>query len=179
VRLSPLQLLEYTFDGITVLPVKGYVADPKVSPSLVFFPGKLDLSAETGLSLLKEEKNYSDFEVSLTLRAGPREPESAPYKIQMSVRGLVRMHLTLAKDQAEERRARALVNGVSLLFGAAREMIITVTSRSVYGSFLLPSLNFSDLASLPAAAPVRPTKSRSKSNAVKMDKVRPAKARLK
>lgn len=146
-QLSSLQLLEYTFDGISVMPIEGYVADPEFSTSLVFFPGKLALSADTGLALLTEEASYSDFGVRLTLRVGPKEDGLAPYQAQVSVRGVVRMHLTQANGQAEERRVRALVNGVSLLYGAVREMVSNITSRSTHGQLLLPSLSFADLAS--------------------------------
>ena len=145
-QLSPLQLLEYTFDGVSVIPVDGYEADPAFAPGLVFFPGKLAMSADTGLALLDEKEKYSDFGVKLTLRVGPKDDAQAPYNIQISVRGVVRMHLTQADGQAEERRVRALVNGASLLYGAVREMVSTITSRSAHGSFLLPSLSFQDLA---------------------------------
>lgn len=164
-QLSPLQLLEYTFDGVSVIPVEGYEADPAFAPGLVFFPGKLAMSADTGLALLDEKEKYSDFGVKLTLRVGPKEDAQAPYNIQISVRGIVRMHLTQADGQAEERRVRALVNGASLLYGAVREMVSTVTSRSAHGPLLLPSLNFQDLAShkpdevapvaLPSSAPAK------------------------
>ncbi|UUZ62424.1 protein-export chaperone SecB [Polaromonas sp. P1-6] len=144
-QLSPLQLLEYTFDGVSVMPVDGYVADPEFSTGLVFFPGKLAMSADTGLTLLTEEVSYSDFGVRLTLRVGPKEDSLAPYQIQVAVRGVVRMHLTQDAGQ-EERRVRALVNGVSLLYGVVREMVTNITARSAHGQMLLPSLNFADLA---------------------------------
>lgn len=145
-QLSPLQLLEYTFDGVSIMPVEGYVADPEFSTGLVFFPGKLALSADTGLVLLTEEASYSDFGVRLTLRVGPKQGNNAPYQIQISVRGVVRMHLVQAAGQAEERHVRALVNGVSLLYGVVREMVSNITSRSAHGQLLLPSLSFADLA---------------------------------
>lgn len=152
-QLSPLQLLEYVFDGLSVQPVKGYQADPDVSPSLVFFPGKLSLSAEVGIDLLAEEANYSDYGVNLALKVGPKADEQAPYEVHVTVKGLVRMHLVQAEGQAEERRVRALVNGVSLLYGAVRDQVMTITSRSVHGPFLLPSVSFADLA-LPKGEPV-------------------------
>lgn len=171
-QLSPLQLLEYTFDGVSVVPVEGYKADPAFAPGLVFFPGKLAMSADTGLALLDEKEKYSDFGVKLTLRVGPKEDSQAPYNIRISVRGIVRMHLTQADGQAEERRVRALVNGASLLYGAVREMVSTITSRSAHGPLLLPSLNFQDLAKhehekvLPAALPTSgPTKRSAKAKA--------------
>ena len=161
-QLSPLQLLEYVLDGVSVVPVEGYEADPAFSPGLVFFPGKLAISADTGLALLDEKEKYSDFGVKLTLRVGPKEDAQAPYNVQVSVQGIVRMHLTQANGQAEERRVRALVNGASLLYGAVREMVSTITSRSAHGPLLLPSLSFADLASpkpdvaaLPGAVPAK------------------------
>lgn len=171
-QLSPLQLLEYTFDGVSVIPVEGYEADPAFAPGLVFFPGKLAMSADTGLALLDEKEKYSDFGVKLTLRVGPKEDAQAPYNIQVSIRGIVRMHLTQVDGQAEERRVRALVNGASLLYGAVREMVSTVTSRSAHGPLLLPSLNFQDLVRhepervMPAALPTLvPVKRRAKAKA--------------
>lgn len=146
-QLSPLQLLEYTFDCVSVTPVVGYEADPAFAPGLVFFPGKLAMSADTALALLDEKEKYSDFGIKLNLRVGPKEDAQAPYSIQVSVRGIVRMHLTQVKGQAEERRVRALVNGASLLYGAVRELVSTITSRSAHGPLLLPSLSFQDLAS--------------------------------
>lgn len=145
-QLSPLQLLEYVFDGVSVQPVNGYRPDPDISPNLVFFPGKLSLSAEVGIELLAEEPKYSDYGINLALKVGPKSDELAPYEVNVSVKGLVRMHLTQAEGQAEERRVRALVNGVSLLYGAVRDQVMTITSRSVHGPFLMPSVSFADLA---------------------------------
>lgn len=174
-QLSQLQLLEYSFDGVSVIPVEGYEADPAFAPGLVFFPGKLAMSADTGLALLDEKEKYSDFGVKLALRVAPKEDAQAPYNIQVSVRGIVRMHLTKADGQAEERRVLALVNGASLLYGAVREMVSTITSRSAHGPLLLPSLNFQDLAKhepekvVPAALPTSvPEKRRAKAK-VKAD----------
>lgn len=145
-RLSPLQLIEYTFDGVSVMPVDGYEADPAFASGLVFSPGKLAMSAETGLALLDEQEKYTDFGLKLNLRVGPKQAAQAPYNIQVAVRGTVRMYLIQDQGQAEERRVLALVNGVSLLYGVVREMVCTITGRSVNGSLLLPSLNFQELA---------------------------------
>lgn len=155
-QLSPLQLLEYVFDGVSVQPVKGYQPDPDVSPSLVFFPGKLSLSAQVGIDLLAEESKYSDYGISLALKVGPKSDELAPYDVNVTVKGMVRMHLTQVEGQAEERRVRALVNGVSLLYGAVRDQVMTITSRSVHGPFLLPSVSFADLAQPKAETVARP-----------------------
>jgi preprotein translocase subunit SecB len=177
-RLSPLQLLEYTFDGLSVMPVEGYVADPAFSTGFVFFPGKLALSADTGIALLTETENYSDFGVSLTLRVGPKASNLVPYKVQVSVRGVVRMHLTQASEQAQERRVRALVNGVSLLYGIVREMVSNITSRSTHGQLLLPSLSFADLGSEQAVGTGLPAKALGLAPKPKRTKVAAPKAKV-
>ena len=145
-QLSPLQLVEYAFDGISVTPVEDYTPDAEYSSNLVFFPGKLALSAEVGQVLLKEEEKYSDYGVTLVIQVEPKTEKVAPYVVKATVRGVVRMHWIQATDLAEERRVRALVNGASLLYGAVREMVGNITSRSKYGQLLLPSLSFADLA---------------------------------
>lgn len=147
VQLSPLQLLEYVFDGVSVKPVKGYKVVSGNSVERKFSPENLRISAEVGIDLLAEEPKYSDYGVSLALKVGPKSDELAPYEVHVTVKGLVRMHLVQADGQGEERRVRALVNGVSLLYGAVRDQVMTITSRSVHGPFLLPSVSFADLAS--------------------------------
>lgn len=145
-RLSPLQLIEYSFDGVSIKPVAGYEADPSFSPGLVFFPGKLAISAEANIALLSNGDKFSDFGLKLALRVGPKLERDAPYHVEIALRGVVRMHLSQSdKDLAQDRRERALVNGVSLLYGAAREMVSNVSSRSVNGPLHLPALYFADL----------------------------------
>ncbi len=145
-RLSPLQLIEYSFDGVSINPVAGYEAEPSFSPGLVFFPGKLAISAEANIALLTSEEKFSDFGLKLKLHIGPKQTHDAPYHVEIALRGIVRMHLSQSNlDLARDRHERALVNGVSLLYGAAREMVSNVSSRSVNGPLHLPALNFADL----------------------------------
>jgi preprotein translocase subunit SecB len=49
---------------------------------------------------------------------------------------------SLAVDQRE---IMALVNGFSILYSAAREMLLNVTARSAYGPVSLPTLSFVNL----------------------------------
>ncbi len=112
----------------------------------MFFPGKLAISADTGIALLSEAEKFPDFGLQLPLRVGPKEDNSAPYQIDVDLRGVVRMHGSDSRgDVSTDRHDRALVNGISLLHGAVREMVGNVTSRSAHGPFHPPALNFSDL----------------------------------
>lgn len=64
------------------------------------------------------------------------------------------MHQMGDEKNLADRKERSLVNGISILYGVAREMVTTVTSRSAHGQMLLPTLNFSSLAQAsPTAIP--------------------------
>ena len=43
---------------------------------------------------------------------------------------------------SERREAIAAVNGLSVLYGACREMLINITARSIFGPVTIPTLNF-------------------------------------
>jgi preprotein translocase subunit SecB len=105
------------------------------------------MRAESGISTLAEDSNYSDYGLKFVLHVEPKEPKGAPYEADVAVQGTFRMHQMPDITDAKDLEKRALVNGVSLLYGLVRDMICTVTSRSVYGQMLLPTLNFASMAS--------------------------------
>lgn len=144
-QLSPLQLLEYAFEVVSVTPAAGY-ANNERNPSFVLPPSVLNISAESSISLVAEKPEYSDYGLKLVLSVNPKEPGAAPYSATVAVQGAVRMHQTADTRDMKDREQRALVNGISLLYGLVRDMVCNITSRAVHGQLLLPTLNFSDLA---------------------------------
>lgn len=85
--------------------------------------------------------NHWHLELFLNQRSvDPKKPFL--YDFEFHVVGVVEV-----SDQtpAEKRQAFAAVNGLSLLYGAAREMLLNVTARSVFGPLNLPSLNFTEV----------------------------------
>lgn len=166
-QLSPLQLLEFAFEEVSVKPVLGFEGK-RHEPGFVTAPGNLRMRADTGIALLAEHAKYSDFGLKLLLSVEPKDANSAPYEATVGVKGTFRMHQMDDMKDADERRTRALVNGVSILYGLVRDMVCTVTSRSIHGQMLLPTLNFSSLAAqgpelIEGAADARPAAKRRKS----------------
>jgi preprotein translocase subunit SecB len=158
-QLSPLQLLEYSFDGVSITPVDGF-DNSKRDPLLVFAPNDMKLQSEVGLAVLQEHKDLSDYGLRLILALGPKETVATPYEVRVSVVGSVRMQ---GGGTPEQRQKLALVNGISLLCGVVRDLVASVTSRSRYGQMLLPTLNFAKLADQPISSeviesPVKKTK---------------------
>lgn len=144
-QLSPLQLLEFAFDDVSIRSVPSFGGE-RQSSTLVTSPDNLRMRAESGIALLAEHDAYSDFGLKLLLHVEPRDADSAPYEANVSIMGTVRMHQMGDMKDADDRRKRALVNGVSILYGLVRDMVCNVTSRSSHGQMLLPTLNFSSLA---------------------------------
>lgn len=144
-QLSPLQLLEFAFEEVSIKTVLGFEGK-RHEPGFVTAPGDLRMRADTGIALLAEHAKYSDFGLKLLLSVEPKDQNSAPYEATVGVRGTFRMHQMDDMKDGDERRKRALVNGVSILYGLVRDMVCTVTSRSSHGQMLLPTLNFALLA---------------------------------
>lgn len=146
-QLSPLQLLEYSFDGVSITPIDGF-DNTQRDPLLVFSPNGMKLQSEVGFAVLQEQEGFSDYGLRLTMALSSTEEAATPYDVRVSVAGSVRMH---GGGSREERQKLALVNGVSLLCGVVRDLVASVTSRSRHGQMLLPTLNFAKLAEHPMA----------------------------
>ncbi len=154
-QLSPLQLMEYSLDGVSITPVEGF-DNAKRDPLLVFSPKGMTLHSEAGVAVLREKEDFSDYGLRFTLSLSTSEAAPTPYELRVSVAGSVRLH---GGGTQEERQKLALVNGVSLLCGVVRDLVSSVTSRSRYGQMLLPTLNFSKLMEQqPAEAPAKKAK---------------------
>ena len=104
----------------------------------------------------KAPENES-YEVTLSATEPTQETDDAPWKMNVDVRFgpsdkaqpvRYRGHLTVMgffevhPDFAEDKRLDLVrMNGGSLLLGAIREMVLTLTSRSARGPFELPTFD--------------------------------------
>jgi preprotein translocase subunit SecB len=126
-RLSPLQLREHGFTNVRVQVIdSGALTNP---PSL-----KPEISFE------RQSTNPNQWRLVLSLQLGSREAEKVfAYEAEMTVRGLVEVTGKVPEDRKEQ---LALVNGFSLLYSAAREMMLNITARSRHGPLMLPTISF-------------------------------------
>lgn len=79
--------------------------------------------------------------LSLKLTAQPGEGSTFPYDIEMEMLGVFNADGFPEAD----RDVMLLVNGASMLYGAMREMLMTITYRCMHGPVLLPSVHFVEL----------------------------------
>lgn len=131
--LSPLQLKGHRF---TQLHLEGI---PKGVPDD-------DLEVGTNLSWGKHLTNPREWRVDLKVTFGPAAKQGGPYQGYAEVVGFFEILDGWPEEKCEELIA---VNGASLLYGAIREMILIMSSRSSHGELQLPTLRFT-----PPEAPV-------------------------
>lgn len=106
-----------------------------------------DVEFECGISH-SDEKDHEDGItsrlVSVQIRLNNCSGKKTPYKIDIKVSGIFRW--LLKSTSPVERKNLVVVNGATILYGAIREMVLSITSRSVAGALTLPSFNFADAA---------------------------------
>ena len=138
-RASKLQLETYHLNKISVIPrpdAEATALGQYADFSNVMFGSDVslhELKAVDGLDIKQG--------LSLTLTAQPGEGSTFPYDIEMEMMGIFN---TDAFPEAD-RDVMLLVNGASMLYGAMREMLMTITYRCMHGPVLLPSVHFIDL----------------------------------
>lgn len=144
---SPLQLLQCDFETVNV------TANPdfnraRQDTAFAVPPQALRMSSATAVRDLECGDGWADYAIRFQLKFEPQESDTSPYRGELLLQAIVRMH---GGATALERKQLAVVNGVSLIYGVARDMVCTVTSRSSHGQMLLPTLNFRALAQQVAA----------------------------
>lgn len=124
---TQLELKEYFF------PVVQVVAEPDTEEFNEPFEFTVDVSISEGE--IKDEKLY---QVSVEIESIPEEPEQ---KQQYSFHLVVVGFFTVNQNHPDIWKL-LYINGSSILFGAAREFLITVTSRGPWPAVSLPSISF-------------------------------------
>lgn len=98
-----------------------------------------EYTIEHAISTHQDEANPRHWYVRLDLRLGcPSEGASAPYEGELAVGG----HFELAEGFPEHKATDMVrFNAGAMLYGAMRELVLTLTSRSIHGPYTLPSID--------------------------------------
>jgi preprotein translocase subunit SecB len=145
-NLAPLQLLDYFVHALHVEALGTY--DPAKQQ-------ELDLeSLEVKESCFPVgEEHPNRFAVDLLIKQPAVEGKNLPYTYELHMLGFVEAHPGFSK---ENQKRLVEINGPSMLFGSAREILRTATGRGPYGPVMIPSTSFFKEESKP-----RPKKSKS------------------
>ena len=132
---SPLQLLRYV------------VSDSSCSANLAFNPekeyegGTEQLTVNSVVTQQKtsdaEEHSWS---VEMTICQKLKEKQNFPYQFNLTIIGFFNCKNKFPSPTDEEQFVR--VNGGSILYGAARELVRSSTCRGPWGELFLPTVSF-------------------------------------
>lgn len=136
---SMLQLKHYHFTAFS-LQSRATVADVPRLETDDLYPALPAEELAPQVSLAEPDTDDPrEFAVAVKLEYTPPDGSSFPYCFLIEAEGL----FTIAQDGAvEERRKLVAVNGASILYGAMREHLLTVSARHQHGPVLLPCLDF-------------------------------------
>jgi len=138
-KLAPLNLENYFAEGFEFGVNPRF--DPKRPPELRFE----DFQVIPNVEILPPQqetlfdKDQMRAQIRLTVGFQPSHEGNFPYTFRISLIGLFSAYTTATNTDP---LSLLQVNGSSILFGAAREMIANFTSRGPFRSILLPSVSF-------------------------------------
>lgn len=131
---SPLKIVSYFFPAVAV------AADPNFNPD----NDTVEPEVEVNIGVARDEENDS-YEVALEISLeAENEKKKQPYSISLVAIGIFQV----APDFPDPDKLLRL-NGASIIYGAAREFIITITSRGPWGQVMLPSISFINQERIP------------------------------
>lgn len=93
------------------------------------------------------KKKTNQYLVILGIRKGADDVslKSPTYSFTIEMIGLFELDKKLLETDKKHAEEMFRVNAPSLLFGSARELLLQLTSRSVVGPYVLPTVAFLDL----------------------------------
>lgn len=133
---SPLQLLRY------IVPEMSCSANPSFDPEKAPEGGAEQLSVNAVVAPQKAPDDFPgrSWTVEMTISQKLQEGQNIPYKFELTLIGFFACQDGLPPAAEEERFVR--VNGNSMLYGAAREVVRSLTARGPWGELFIPALSF-------------------------------------
>lgn len=146
-RPSPVRLEHYHLTALSLTHVEDYT--PSFDEGL--YPRFTNAEFSIGVRLGEADGEADrQFLVHLDLAAKPKANANFPYQFALGGDAIVSFH-GLDSD-LEKVRNLVLVNGASMLYGALREVLLSLSSRFPNGPIMLPSADFRDLPKKPQNA---------------------------
>ena len=137
---SRIQMQTYHLGGLSIIPYAD--AEPTQLGEFADF-NNVEFSSEVALQDGPQASHNGREPVGLRLKINIKRGESKifPYEISIDIVGIFDISALPEKDPI----ALLLVNGTSMLYGALREMLLSITARCMHGQVMLPSVHFLQL----------------------------------
>lgn len=128
---APLQLERYVFTKLEI------EANPDYAPQEAPQDSPIKLRLDVGLG--EHNEDPTKFQVVIGIDELRAEKGSLPYRIALQVVGQFAVAQNFKPDDLKK---VVQVNGASMLYSAAREMVLLVTGRGPWSAFQLPTISF-------------------------------------
>ncbi len=127
--LSAIQIKQHVFTHVEII----------CDPDCLKAPDNESYEVTLSATEPQRETDDSPWKMNVDVRFGPGDKaKPARYRGHLTVTGLFEVHPEFAEDK---RLDLVRMNGGSLLLGAIRELVLTITSRSARGPFELPTFD--------------------------------------
>jgi preprotein translocase subunit SecB len=132
---SPIELERYFVTDQAVTARAAYDPEQEIATRIE------EYSVENKARHLQEEAQVSDtWEVSVTIKHQPSPETNFPYDFRLTIVGIFRSTVADAKPEMVERLMK--INGSSILYGMAREIIRANTERGPWNGIVIPTHSF-------------------------------------
>jgi preprotein translocase subunit SecB len=129
---APIQLKHYCIADLRLTPNNEFV---------ITQPHRLndsDFSVETVTLINKENKR--DWQLVLKIRHQRSDGSNYPYTYFLEIAGFFEIHNEFPEQDIQKLMS---ITGASMLYGAAREIMRSITALGPFGQVLIPSIAFS------------------------------------
>ena len=131
-QLAPLQLTDYFVHSLRVDASSDFNSEKKTDLDI----DSLQVEHEC---IALNDAEYPHYHMAMTIRQDLVPGKNIPYSYELRMVG----RICASPDFPAEKLQRAVeVNGPSMLFGAAREILRAATGHGPYGQVLIPSTTF-------------------------------------
>jgi preprotein translocase subunit SecB len=138
-KLSPLQLAYYRVTQCSVSSRPEY--DPEQDESDTILD---QIHASLDVERLEEAdtEHTLGWFVGLCLEFSPAAEQNVPYDFRIDLYG--NFHCTKELPAGMDAEQLVGINGSSILYGIARELVQSITEKGMWGGLTLPSMSFTD-----------------------------------
>jgi len=141
---SPLQLIRYVVPEVSCSANAAFAPEKESEGAI----GHLSANAVVARQKDPETAAYHAWSVEMTISQKVQDGQSVPYRFSLSLVGFFACKVGFPSAEQEEIFVR--VNGSSILYGAAREIVRSLTAPGPWGEVILPTLSFYDKPAAPS-----------------------------
>jgi preprotein translocase subunit SecB len=132
-KVSHLQVVRYFVTQLNI------IANPlfDVTKGIVQIDSDLCITGD----LSKNADDAALFQIKLNIKIQPGAESNLPYSIALEIVGVLKSSFTGTEEHIQR---VVFVNGSSILYGTAREIVRSATSLGPYAQVLIPTVVFSE-----------------------------------